>query len=382
MSVQVIEKYENLPISNELQLIDKINEVLKSIDVNTFTQKFKNLINEYIRPNYLDPYVYSTNKNFLLSNNINEDRIKKYLIFNNLFVSLKIRYPLPDDSFIKVYYKNDENNEEIIMFWRSITIKVYTKKVLGFPMCIYSTINNSYPNNLFTPKQEGINLYFFKHNPMKTSSLFQTIISNINEHVFQKCLILYTLYNYGLSSDNYIFEEIPLLGQTLYTFKIKDMVFNIPLTKILILSPNTSLVTQKLVVSDYIDTLENIEKDTLKNKDCDTFYEFFIENYYQYFIKTLYNTKNIKTILELSVETDILTPGNIYILIQDNLSTPVYVIILSENYTHIKYLVLFDSTINKTLSMKIVIKNKIDTSIKFFKPDFLFEKNLFEYCIG
>lgn len=374
------DNYENLPITNELQLIDKINEVFKCLDVNTFTQKFKNLINDYIRPNYLDPYVYSSNKNFLLSPNINEDRIKKYLIFNNLFVTLRIRYPLPDDSFNKIYYKNTSENEIIIMFWRSITIKVYNRKVLGFPMCIYSTANNSY--NLLTPKEEGVNLYFFKHNVIKTSSLFRTIVSNIDEYTFQKCLIFYNLYTYGLSSDNYIFEEIALLSPTKYTFKIKDMVFSITITKILILSPQTVLINMKPAVSDYINSLEDIEKDVLKIKDCDTFYEFFIENFNSYFIKSLYNTKNIKNILELSDETTYLLPGNIYILIQNNLSVPVYVIILNENPTHIKYLILFDSTISKTLSMKIYVKNKNDKSIKFFKPDFIFEKNLFEYCIG
>jgi hypothetical protein len=373
-------QYENLPISNELQLIDKINEVFKCLDVNTFTQKFKNLINDYIRPNYLDPYVYSSNKSFLLSPNINEDRIKKYLIFNNIFVTLRIRYPLPDESFNIIYYKNTEDNEMIIMFWRSITIKVYNRKVLGFPMCIYSTSNNSY--NFLKPKEEGTNLYFFKHNIIKTSSLFRTIISNIDEYTFQKCLILYTLYTYGLSSDNYLFEEISTITPTKYTFKIKDMVFSITLTKIIILSPQTVLINIKSSFIDYINSLEEVEKNGLKLTDCDTFYEFFIENYNMYFIKSLYNTKNIKNILELSDETKYLLPGNIYILIQENLSVPVYVIILSENTTHIKYLILFDSTISKTLSMKIYVKNKNDTSIRFFKPDFIFERNLFEYCIG
>lgn len=375
------DNYENLPISNELQLIDKINEVFKSLDINTFTQKFKNLINDYIRPNYLDPYVYSSNKSFLLSPNINEDRIKKYLIFNNLFVTLKIRYPLPDESFNKIYYKNNDINEIIVMFWRSITTKVYNRKVLGFPMCIYSNPNNTY--NFLTPKEEGINLYFFKHNVIKTSSLFRNMVSsNIDEYTFQKCLIFYTLYTYGLSSDNYIFEEIALLSPTKYTFKIKDMVFTITISKILILSPQTVLINNPSSLSDYLNNLEIIEKNMFKITECDTFYEFFIENYNEYFIKTLYNTKNIKTILELSNETSYLLPGNIYILMQDNLSVPVYIIILNENATHIKYLILFDSTINKILSMKIYVKNKSDTSVRFFKPDFLFEKNLFEYCIG
>lgn len=357
---------------NIYSFIDNIIEKLKNDDYN------KNF----------DSDIYP-NKNNLFKEDINDNRIKKSLILIKILNNYNLSFcPLNLDNLIQIELYNDinssdyefTNNENILMFWRSISKRVEKKNVLNFPMCILI----QYLCKKIGNRENKIHyLSFLKHKDLNTLDQYKN--ESVKVNLFQKLIIFYTMDNiYGISSDNYIFNSIYTFSNTnKYTYKIKDLVFTLPIENIILLSPKTKLLNQRMKINDYINTLNNYEKDLIKlNKTYETFYELFLENFDEFFEKKIYNSKNIKQIMELSCETTNILPGNIYILSDSNLSMPVYIFILSINDTHIKYLVMFDSTIPKTLSLSIKIINKNTSTNKYYYPNLIFEKSFFNYTIG
>lgn len=325
------------------------------------------------------------NKNFF--DNINDSRIKKNILFMNLinnhhipFINFDINHLIQFSLETDNCFNNEEttNNEEILMFWRSITKKVEKKEVLNFPMCVLV----QYFYKKFLDKEiPSHKLTFLKYPEFKNNNFF--LKEHVKEILFQKIMIFYILDTYyNLSSDIFEYEYISDFSNKPYTYKIKDLVFTIYTRYIILLSPKTKLIKQKLSINDFINTLHIEEKTLIKNKVYENFYELLLENFLDFFEKKIYNTKNLKQIMELSNETNLIKPGNVYILSSSNLSYPVYVLILYSNDTHIKYLVLFDSTIQKTLSMSKKIVNRNNSNLKFFYPDLIFEKSYFINPIG
>lgn len=355
--------------------MDKTKSETKNLNIHTF-------LNDVI-----DKLKENDESNKNIFDNINDLRIKKNILFMNLvnkqyipFVNLDLNYLTQISLDIDNCSDSDEysNNEEILMFWRSISKKVEKKEVLNFPMCVLV----QYFCKKFLDKEIGSHkLSFLKHTDFKTNNYF--LKEHVKEILFQKIIIFYILdTHYNLSSDLFEFEYISDFSNKAYTYKIKDLVFTIHSKYIILLSPKTKLIKQKLSINDFINTLHEEERNLLKNKLYENFYELLLENFIDFFEKKLYNTKNLKQIMELSNETNIVKSGNVYILSSNTLSYPVYVLILYSNDTHIKYLVLFDSTIQKTLSMSKKIVNKTSSNLKFFYPDLIFEKSYFQYCIG
>lgn len=379
-----ITSIENIPIEKEETFVKNIKELIEQNNMSGFVSQFKKIINDYIKPNYLDPYIYSFDETSMLTNNINEDRICKYMMYNHLYNNMKMNCPLPSDHFTKIVINaNDENYNNLIIFWRSITNKICKKQVLGFPLCIYMNENLNKYNPLGLKTDPSYNLYFLKHKPRMVSSLYTKVVDNdLDSIIFQKVLIFFTLNQYNLSSDNYIFEEIVVpIKPVVYSFKIKDLIFNIPIKKIIILSPNTILVSRQILFNDYINSLENSEFSHLKKPNSDNFYEFFLDNFIVYFANTVYNSRSLSTMYEFSTETDHLVPGKLYLLKKNNHNIPSFVVILNVTDTHVRYLILYDSTI-KGIHMGTNIEQIPNPIMRFLNPNLILDNLTNNYSIG
>lgn len=358
-----------------------IKELIDSKNINTYLGNFKNIIQKFTNAYSIDYQTYIFDSNNMFNENINDDRIAKYNMLNVIYNNRNLRCGLPISYFNKISL-NPENLffDDFIYFWRNTTNNVVNKKILGFPLCIFGS--DFEETNILGMSKKVYNLYFLKFQEYNNTGLQNIVFDkNINSIIFQKMLIFYTLNLYSMVSSNYFFEEIPLLKPTVWTFKIKSLLFNIPINKIIILSPKTNLIISKVSIEDYIHSLDEFELKNIQHKDVETFYEFFIKNYLDYFYKTIYNTRSINAMLDMSTQTKNLSNGELYIL--KNPTIPVFIIVLNSNETHIHYLVLFDSTLNKpTLSMayKIIQKNQEDYI--FYFPDLIIEKPNFNYFIG
>lgn len=370
------------------KLAQDIKKLLETPTFGGFFSQFKNILNDYVQPTILDPNIERWKPSGTRYENSNEDRIIKHKILNHLFNTLQYRYILSEDYFNKISFKKSEDakeeNDTIIKFWRSMTNKVCKKKVLGFPLCIY--IGESVHYTPLIVKEPAYNLYFLKYQVPYTTTLFTRIMDNNNslkKIIFQKTLILYNLYLNNMSADHYQYEELYDAKGLKIAMKIKDLVFNVDLQKIIFLSPNTRLITQRLSVMDYLNSFDDEEKKELKELNTDNFLDFLYINFSEWFDKSIYNTRSINIIMEQSVETTHLTVGTLYIL-KKKTYTPVYVLILNISEHHIKYLILFDSTIKNILSLKRTVIQRKDPNYVFYYPNLDFEENLFlnAYCMG
>lgn len=314
--------------------------------------------------------------------NINDIRIKRNILLANILNRYNSSLTYIDfNNLIQIDINDEEctEYESVLLFWRSITKKVEKKEVLNFPMCV---LVQYFCKSILNKEFKKYCLTFVKYPEINTKHL--VFKDQLKENVFQKLMIFYILDTYyNLSADLFIFEKISNFNNKPYTYKIKDLVFTIFVKDIIILSPKTKLINKKLNICDYLNLLTEEEKNIINsNKTYNNFYELFIENFITFFEKKIFNTKNIRQVMELSCESISVVPGHIYIYSNSNLSMPVYVLILSENETHIKFLILLDSTIQKSLSMMIKVVNKNLLLHKFYYPDLIYESSNFTYTIG
>lgn len=372
-------------VNEEEKTFQKILQgIVCTSNINQFTTDFKNFLSTYVSPNYnTDPCIYSANKEFMYHKNANEDRIKRFALLNSFLTSTQYQFVLSDKVFYRIFLNSkDPSDNTIKLFWTSISMKVYRRLVLGFPLCVFMNQNLVRPFSQ-TQIAEGANLYFLKHDVRQATSLLEGIMENdIMDIIFQKLLIFYELYKYGLTSTNYIFEEIRLDKRTSFAFKIKDMVFVFSCSKIIILCPITNLVELNEPPINYVNSLNDVEKALLKQPDCDSFMELFLVNFHSTFYKEMYNTRTLYTIYQLSEETNHLVPGKSYILSRKETNAIFYGIVLSVSETHVKTLILFDSTIPRSNTTKIEVQRRNNLKDKFLNHDLIFEKSIFEYCIG
>lgn len=382
---QNIEKYQ---LKTKEEMTQKIKDLYFTNDINNFAVKFRNIVDQYVVPDKFDPFIYSTNEKFLFVTDINDDRIRKYHLFNHLFTTMNVTFPLPRDSFKKITLKKDnEDFNFILSFWLSITNKVANKELLNFPLCIYTNQDIFMRDRNNKLQKEEIDLYFFKHQQVLITGFNSNMKSSISDVVFQKLLIFMTLSENNLISGNYKFDEIKLPKAQVFTFKIKDMCFTISVSKIILLSPETVLVPvfNQKGIQHYIDSLDEVEKNFLKDGNKITFYEYFFFYFRESFNKIMFNTRNILSILKVSDVVDVynIREGRVYIFKQDeDNQNIIYVCVLQINSTHARLLLMFDGSAKGTLSLMVKTFSINELKNKIYDPDFIFDKQLFTNVIG
>lgn len=359
----------------------KIHELFQNSTINTLPSNFKEIIDKFLNNNTCkDKNIYAYNQQYALDLNINEDRIKKSKLFTNLLLDLKNKRYIFANYFNIITYPKNENSFKIIYFWKSMSDKVLNKEVLGFPLNIYLDTNvNCVPTYSGDPtNKDKVNLFFFKQIRIQSSSLYLSIYESIEMYIFQKLLIFLELYTYGMWSENFIYEEIKPTKNLNITFKVKDAFYTFSLNKIVILSPDTVLIPLNRSVLDFINCLDNTEKEFIKHKEG-SFYEIFFYNFPKYLNKTVLNIKILPNILELSKPAINIIPGKIYIFSNETIK-PFYGIILNKLDNFIKYVIFFDTT--KTLSLKEEYVNLYENPYQLFDTNFTLDYSIFDYCIG
>lgn len=365
------------PIKSQQSLNDALLSLIQETNTTCFLQRFKDVIKTYTTPQLsIDPC-----NDIIFTNNVNDDRIKKFQMLNHLFNNLK-GYFLPENFFNTISIdKDSQYYNEIASFWLTTTNKVIKKQILGFPLCIYS--NKTITQRLTDKKI--YNFFFLKHDPKITNSTYIAQLTNdetLFSEIFQKVLIFFYLQKYKMTSQNFLFEEIKTKPFNI-TFKISNLVFIIPIKSIIILSPLTHLVSQQVTCEDYINHLEQTELDFLEApKSTENFYFFLYSNFQRFLHKQLYNIRNVPAFVQTSKETTNLIPGYLYIMKLTNI--PVLCLILSKNEYYTNILSLIDSSPNSLSSSKRTFNNDELKKIIFYDPEFTFGevKNSSNYFIG
>lgn len=362
-----------------VKTLDSVANELKTLmtgtDINNSSNNFHKIIEEFVQiSNAFDPFIMSNSGKYAYTADPNEDRIRKFNLFNTIFTSMKVNMPLSQQSFhaVVIDRKQDEY-DNIIPFYFQITQQVLKKQLLNFSMCIYS--NTSLPYNILNKqKRDTITLYFFKHKPMINKTIFSSLKNDVNDILFQKILIFQTLQKYGLASSNYMFEEISLFEKKVYHFRINGMVFSVPLTKIIILSPLTVLTSIKnLSAYSYLNSLDKTELNFLNIREGQSFYEIFFNNFKSLFNTSILNAKRLNTITTFAkpINSRFVNEGKLYILKKDN--EHVYCVVMNKTNTHVSLVICFDSSIKGTLSTKNQIMSFDDLDDKIYDPELDFD---------
>lgn len=363
------------------KIFKSINDLLLQTSSLEFYKKFRSIMLDYFNPTCEDLNIIAQEATF--NGNINDERITRYKVFNHLFNLLGSCKFIPETYFTLVNFEEDDPFfEEILMFWRITSRKVELKQILGFPMCVYS--NRSFTS--LVKNDRKYYMYFFKTQSKNTTSFYTEINKNENlySEIFQKILIFFYLYQNGLTSQNYIFDEIESKCIIKTTFKVLDLIFVVPIKNIILLSPKTPLiVTKNPRVEDYFCHLEPNEIKVLDNISLESFPEFLITNFSQFFQKSIYNTKNTSIIAEMSQISINHITGKLYLVKKKDSKNYVYCFLLKRNTAHVTILYLFDSTIKNTLSLSTQTYNIQDLSeFVFYYPNFIFEDLGANYFIG
>lgn len=359
---------------------NEITDLLNKSTVSEFYKKLVQFVKDFCKPTADDIFLISQEDGFV--GNANKERIKKFKVLNAMFNRFDNCNILPETFFHKLTVdENEPNIDKILNFWRIATRQTELEKIIGFPLTIYS---NSSISSVFQNTRK-YHLYFLKNPEKKTTTLYSYLSSDKNDiysEIFQKLFIFYKLYKDGAVSENYIFEEISNNIEIKTTFCIQDLYFTIPLKKIIILSPKTKLTfTSESSQYDYFNYLDKEESKLLKETNCETFIEMFVRNFQMFFQTSLYNTKNLSAVADVSRQETNLKEGKLYIVKNKESKNYVYTIILTKNETHLSVMFLYDSTIKNTFSSSIRVFSVSELKdYIFIDPNFLPVNS--EYTIG
>lgn len=362
-------------------LYKNINDLLLQTNSFEFYKKFQTIMMDYFKPTYNDLNLISQDMNFV--GNINDERIKRYKVLNHVFNLLDCSRYIPDSFFNTIEFDDDSPfREELQTFWRLTTRKTELKQLLGFPLCVYS--NRTYRSLLKNEKRYY--MYFLK-NPTKTTTSFFTEINkteNFFSEIFQKILIFHHLYQNGITSQNFIFEQIENKSVIKMTFKVMDLLFTVPVRNIIILSPRTHLIFSSTVQPrEYFNSLDESDLRALNRNEVESFPEFLIANFPQFFQKSIYNSRSLTVMADLLPTTLYPLLGRLYLVKKNDTRNVVYCIILNKNTTHATLLYLFDSTIPNTLSLSTQTFSLLELSnFIFYKPNFIFDDAITNYFVG
>lgn len=189
--------------------------------------------------------------------------------------------------------------KEEYVFWSLLSNLNLCNKTINFPVLYYY---DSSCQNMFVEKYDVTIL---------DDELLCITDKDIYLHIlFQKLIILYNLYLNGISCDSYIFDYIRIKDFN-YTFKVKDLFFNIKLSYLVVLSPRNNLMNIPNLEHNYLLSIGLDDINFVK-----TFLKMFITN----LITDLYSSN-----LSLSLHSERLTNpeiGNVAI-IKNNTGTGV-----------------------------------------------------------
>lgn len=229
--------------------------------------------------------------------NFNESRMINYHAFKKLINSCSNLDLLPDIEkcihykYSNVYASSDE--------WSRLSINVINKISLNFPI-VYDIILD---------KDNNIVIYYekIKFNKIIIDEKLKLRIDFIDEILFQKILIGYTLHSLGYAVYTYHYNiyDVP---PTTIVFRIGDLFFVFNIKKLVLLSSKTQIITKKILEADHLSkVLQNINNNSIK-KDNLLYIKFLLENFIKYLDK-----KVMLTIPpQLYFETELIDVNNIH----------------------------------------------------------------------
>lgn len=205
--------------------------------------------------------------------NFNEARLINYYAFKRTIATCSDFDLLPDMEKC-VYYKHSNiypSSDE----WSRLSVNVISKLSLNFPI-VY---------DVKMDRDGNLVIYYekIKFNKIINDKKLERRLDFVDEIVFQKVLIGYTLYNLGYSSYTYYFDiyDIP---PTTIAFKIKDLFFVFNIKKLVILGSKTQIITKQTLESVHLNKiLQNIEN----AKQNGMYIKFFLENFIKYLDKKM-----------------------------------------------------------------------------------------------
>lgn len=228
--------------------------------------------------------------------NFNELRINNYNTFKTSVSTCTNLELLPKISK-KIYPKHNKEYPSIEE-WSRLSINVLSRLSLNFYI-IY---------DIKKDKDDNIIIFYEKLNFTKINidNAIKLKIDFVDEIIFQKILIGYTLYNLGYTSYNYYYDiyEVP---PTPIVFKINDLYFIFTIKKLVMLSlEKTHIINTRILENEHLNiVLKNIENNTL---GTDFLYiKFLIVNFIKYLDKKMFPS----TPFQLSFETEQINIKNI-----------------------------------------------------------------------
>jgi hypothetical protein len=238
--------------------------------------------------------------------NFNEARMINYYAFKKIIESCSNFDLLPDIEkcicykHSNIYSSSDE--------WSRLSLNVLSKLSLNFPI-VY---------DIKKDKDGNLIIYYekIKFNKIINDEKTKMRTDFVDEILFQKVLIGYTLYNLGYTSYTYYFDiyDIP---PTTITFKIKDLFFVFTIKKLVILGSKTQIITRKTLESDHLNKIIQDVKNIIKKNEM--YIKFFLENFIKYLDKKMIPTIPSQLIFETRLlDIENIQRGNFIKFINNN----------------------------------------------------------------
>lgn len=295
------------------------------------------------------------NSIFNIPINFNEARIINYHAYKKIRDSCTNFDLLPSIDKC-IFYKHSKtyvsSNE-----WSRLSINVLSKLSLNFPI-VYDIIKD---------KDDNIIIYYEKPKLNKTIIDEKTKMKTdfMDEILFQKILIGYTLYNAGFNAYTYYYDiyDVP---PTNIIFKIKDLFFLFNIKKLVLLSSKTQIITERTLENNHLNTILKDIKNSIIEEDNGSYIKYFLKK----FIKNL-EKKMFPTIPnQLSFETERMDIDDIkrgifvkfnnvniynYGILVDVLGEECEIWYFSENKNKKDFVVIFKKTINELYKKENII---------------------------
>lgn len=236
---------------------------------NISIQKELPLLNTLLK----NTFVKTENDKVILSkltdgHNFNEERIRTHALYTSIYSDCTAIFKEKLSKMLVNKTVSIYSHE--LSCWLTLSDKVLRREAIGFPL-IYKHERG----------KSGINMLFETGKVSTFNSVYNLTFGSrnvIDQIKFQKLLIAYTLFKNNIMYDTLIFDEFTI-PETIITFKIQSMYFNIKLNVFVILSCKTSLyyadTSTSLIESKYInDALSYFKESTDYN-----FIEYFLLNF-------------------------------------------------------------------------------------------------------
>jgi len=283
---------------------------------------------------YVDEIDFPKEINFL------NFRLTKQKIWNKMVSESPCFNIDTEKSFSRLEGRNCSSDKYPL--WHMLSNKVMCKESINFPIIYY------YKNNC---------LFFESF----TSELYDlSLVKYFNEHmsnqiIFQKLLILFTLYTNGISSLDYKFDTVKI-HKTPIIFQVNKLQFKFDVEYIIILKNSTDLINIPDLEITYINAL---------NIDSTDFISAFICLFKKYLNLSIFAMQSNFNVFSEKVKE--VAKGDVVILKNNNSS---FVSIITEVMNEVCELFIIH-TVNKTTN-GMTIKQNVDN---LYKVDNIFNIN-------